>query len=243
MLGALEATGLINYIPKLNRISLEAKVKKTIAILREFGIEPNENKALIKSSKISQHNGDIKGLISNCTISKPVSVGKTEAVTTESFWDVIGDSTNEKKAILYARALTTKYKDLLRKNLMSDFDFVVTPKNGSPILGYEFSRILKKDFALHSSDEKYFLSNGDVEWHQYFDMHPKPKQGATALIVDDSTTGGRKIMEIIDHLRHFGYKVNNCLVIFEPQIKKPLPSEKFSEMKVKLHYIEKKGRL
>jgi len=242
VLGALDATGLINYIPKLNRLSMEAKVRKTMILLKEFGIDPDENRRLVNSSKILSHDtNSVDGLISGCVISKKVSVGKTEAVDVDEYWDVMGDSTNDRKAVLYARMLSSKYKELLREGLISDFDFVVTPVNGSPILGYEFAKILKKKVALHRSDPKYYLNNGEQEWHQYFDMHPQPERGGKALIVDDSTTGGRMVIEAIDHARAFGYEVEHCLVVFEPQHKAPLPSKKLLDKKVKLHSIKVKG--
>ena len=241
VLGALDATGLINYIPKLNRLSMEAKVKKTMTLLKEFGIDPDENKRLVQSSKIPlQSTCGVDKLIPACTISKPVSVGRTESVNVDCFWDVIGDSTNEKRAILYARALSSEYKKLLRTGSISEFDFVVTPKNGSPILGYEFAKILQKDFALFCNVPKYYLEDGHEEWHQYFDMHPIPNK-KKALIVDDSTTGGRMVIETVNKLRKFGYTVEHCLVVFELQHKCPLPSEKLLEEKVKLHYIQTKG--
>ena len=39
------------------------------------------------------------------------------------------------------------------------------------------------------------------------------------MIVDDSTTGGKMVLDTINHLKQFKYEVNICLVVFEPRIK------------------------
>ena len=50
----------------------------------------------------------------------------------------------------------------------------------------------------------------------WFDCAQVPPKGQTALIVDDSTTGGTMVIETAEHLRQYGYQVHTCLVIFTP---------------------------
>lgn len=58
-----------------------------------------------------------------------------------------------------------------------------------------------------------------------------------ALIVDDSTTGGRMVVSTIDDLRKYGYNVSECLVVFEPQNKDA--RKKLSDKEVNLISIVK----
>ena len=97
-------------------------------------------------------------------------------------------------------------------------DFVVTPKQGSPILGYEFAKLIEKPFVLHEEIERFKGMDNDMR--AVFDCHAVPKKGAVALIVDDSTTGGTMVCNTVRHLRKYGYKVYNCLVVFEPKNKR-----------------------
>lgn len=65
-----------------------------------------------------------------------------------------------------------------------------------------------------------------------FDCAEVPEPGSRALIVDDSTTGGRMVCETIRDLRKYGYKVSECLVVFEPQNKDA--KKKLEQQNVKL---------
>ena len=56
-----------------------------------------------------------------------------------------------------------------------------------------------------------------------------------ALIVDDSTTGGRKVLDIIDDLRKYNYEITDCLVVFVPIGKNV--ENKLKEKNVNLHKI------
>ena len=49
-----------------------------------------------------------------------------------------------------------------------------------------------------------------------FDCAEVPAKGSRALIVDDSTTGGRMVLSAVEDLRKYGYDVSECLVVFEP---------------------------
>ena len=66
--------------------------------------------------------------------------------------------TDPKYAEQLARHLTSFWRKLLSDNNGTvrnpKFDLVVTPKGGSPILGYEFAKILKVPFALHTSGSR-----------------------------------------------------------------------------------------
>lgn len=73
-----------------------------------------------------------------------------------------------------------------------------------------------------------------------FDCAKIPKVNSRALIVDDSTTGGRMVCETVDDLRKYGYIVSECLVVFEPQNKDA--KQKLSQKQVNLLSICKTHR-
>ena len=70
-----------------------------------------------------------------------------------------------------------------------------------------------------------------------FNCSQIPEKGCTALIVDDSTTGGRMVLSTIEDLRKYGYNVMDCLVVFEPQQKDA--RKKLSDQSVNLISIVK----
>jgi orotate phosphoribosyltransferase len=109
---------------------------------------------------------------------------------------------------------------------------------GSPLLGYKFSELLDKPFVLHSIESKFQSKTDNLK--QVFDIGKTiPSKGSTALLVDDSTTGGRKMIKAIEDLRKYGYKVTDCLVIFEPTIKNV--RERLKDKGITLHSITKIG--
>jgi orotate phosphoribosyltransferase len=114
-------------------------------------------------------------------------------------------------------------------------DFVVTPKGGSPILGYEFSKLMNKPFVLHEENARFDSVRDDMR--KWFDCASVPPRGSRALIVDDSTTGGRMVLKVITDLKKYGYKVTECLVVFEPQNKDA--AKKLSDQGVNLISIVK----
>jgi orotate phosphoribosyltransferase len=135
---------------------------------------------------------------------------------------------------MFARYLETFWRDrLLTDEVDPDIQFVVTPKAGSPILGYEFARNLNLPFVIHSSEKK-FATEPD-EFSAHFDCIPPPLEHGRGLIVDDSSTGGTKVLELIDDLRRFGYNTKDCLIVFEPQLKEA--RRKIREKGVRLHSI------
>lgn len=109
-------------------------------------------------------------------------------------------------------------------------DFVVTPKGGSPILGYEFSKLMNRPLVLHEEEARFDCEKDDMR--KWFDCAVIPPKGSKALIVDDSTTGGRMVLKVIEDLRKYGYDVSECLVVFEPQNKDA--RKKLSDQEVNL---------
>lgn len=214
---------LPEYIRRKFRIN---KSQDTLEVLKELGININmyrRKNALVgipidyDKKNIEK---DVMDKLNELKLDKKVSVGRTRKTELNYYIDLIGHSCDEKCAQAYARTLTSYWADLVeKKQIISNptIDFVVTPKGGSPILGYEFSKLLDKPFALHEETERFACAEDDMR--KWFDCAVIPPKGARALIVDDSTTGGRMIINTINHLRKYGYEINDCLVVFEPQSK------------------------
>lgn len=205
---------------KLNRS------RDTIDVLKEFGVDtelyqkrnvlvgiprdyPKEKLEIVTRKNL----GKLK-------IGFNVSVGKVRKTELSYYIDLMGHSCDPIYAVAYARLLSSYWADCIEAiNLVKNpqVDFIVTPKLGSPILGYEFAKLLKLPFILHEEEERFDCETNDMR--KKFDCAEVPKTGSRALIVDDSTTGGRMVLETIQDLRKYHYEVTECLVVFEPQQK------------------------
>lgn len=142
-------------------------------------------------------------------------MGRHRVIKLGSYIDLIGYSCDSTYACYYARMLNTYWSEAVKDQTMVRnplFDFVLTPKGGSPILGYEFSRLIGKPFMLHEDIER-FKDNDD--FRKCFNCASIPEKGANFLIVDDSTTGGALIISAVNDLRKYGYNVTDSLVVFE----------------------------
>ena len=148
------------------------------------------------------------------------SVGHTVTTKLDYYYDLIGATCKQETAAYFARILSSFWAQSITipgEITNPDFDFVVTPKGGSPILGYEFAKLVNKPFVLHESSQRFQDKIDDMR--SWFDCDKVPSSGQTALIVDDSTTGGTMIVETVRHLRQYKYKVHTCLVVFTPVVK------------------------
>lgn len=220
--------------------------KKTVVlldVLKDLGIdyEKYQRSNLSISAPSSYENQDeLKAIVSkklkDITIKSSMSVGKHEMVNTEEYIDLIGATTCQQNAELYAKYLSTYWSIIVKdknKVIKPKFDFIVTPKGGSPILGYEFAKLMNKPFILYETENR--VNNNKNIFMQRFNFAQEPDKGTVALIVDDSTTGGRMISELINDLKCSGYIVSECLVVFEPKLKKA--NFVLKELGVNLHSI------
>lgn len=232
---------LPGWIRKRFRIN---KSQDTLEVLKELGISTNMYKrknAIVGIPRdYNQDNiqKDIEKKLKELTIDKKVSVGKIRKTELNYYIDLIGHSCSQECAQAYARILTSYWADIVEnsqdvKNPV--IDFVVTPKGGSPILGYEFSKLMNKPLVLHEEEARFDCEKDDMR--KWFDCAVIPPKGSKALIVDDSTTGGRMVLKVIEDLRKYGYDVSECLVVFEPQNKDA--RKKLSDQEVNLISIVK----
>lgn len=220
IISVLDQVGLL---PKrLKKYLKMSRSGELIETLEELGIDIDKYKRSNVSinypkdySKESVEE-QVKNSLKRITINKPISIGRNRVIKLESYIDLIGYSCDSAYACYYARLLSTYWSEAVRDNSLVKnplFDFVVTPKGGSPILGYEFSKLIGKPFMLHEDIERF--KDNEEDFRKYFNCASIPKRGANFLIVDDSTTGGALIISVIHDLKRYGYIVTDSLVVFE----------------------------
>lgn len=159
-----------------------------------------------------EYKGSLKAMLAQHTLETRVDVGQRRTFAAESFIDVIGSTTDPEVARHYARILYTH----LHAEKLLDFDFVATPKDGAPLLGYEFAILASKPLVLGVCS-KGKDSTGKSRSHLILDypLHMS-LEARVGLLVDDSTTGGRKMVTLAKALRAEGGIVNRASVLFEP---------------------------
>ena len=219
-LSILEWTGLMPS--RISRRLFKNRMRETLEILGEMGVDFKKQRQSSFYFKLKSYfsNDDenakkVKELINNFLKKGQFTVGKTRQLHVNEFADLMSGSCDPNCAISIARCLSTHIK---MKNEITDFDFVVTPKSGSPIIGYEFAKLVGKPFVLHDCNEtKYTTDDESLSLLSRFDSAIKLEQGKVGLIIDDSTTGGRKVLMLAEDLRRLGCVVSDCLVAFEPQ--------------------------
>jgi len=165
-----------------------------------------------------------------------VDVGKTESSAFPEYINLMGATTDPATAVVFARALSSHLRALTRncKLRTPKFDFIATPKEGSPILGYELAKLLCVPLILHPDELKFRSKERSIHAHFDFSGEPPPPN-SVGLVVDDSTTGGRKVATMVDQLRKNGYSVTDALVVFAPQGKGA--NDRLQHINVLLHWI------
>lgn len=173
----------------------------------------------------------LRELLTEDTYEATFNVGSTRMFTSPSFVDAMGSSTSIARALEFAKILNTH----ANVEGIKDFEIVACPKAGSPVLGYEFSRLTGRSLVLGVL-EKVTDIGGTMGAHAALDF-PKSLslRGKKILVVDDSTTGGRKMIELIEALRKEGATISDALVLFEPKGKGA--REALSRVDVQLHSV------
>ena len=220
----VQVLDMLGFLPERVRNYLKLNhAKDTIEVLKEYGIDPalyrrhNIGVGIPQDYSKGEIEATIKKKLQEITIGINVSVGKTRETKLNYYIDLIGHSCNARTAKAYARILSSYWADKIESSrdiIDPSIDFIVTPKGGSPILGYEFANLLGKPFVLHEETERFNCKENDMR--KFFNCAEVPKKNSRALIVDDSTTGGRMVCSAVRDLRKYGYIVSECLVVFEP---------------------------
>lgn len=222
VVSVLDTNGFLpNWLAKwLARNRLES----TLAALRKLDVRVSWDEdtgsvrlidRVLDSSNIKEHayKTELRDLLKADTFKGQMQIGGTTVFSSGEFIDVMGATANSARAIHYAKLLQTHYKI---ENLPT-FDVVATPRTGSPILGYEFSRLSQKHFVMGIS-EKVKDKTQTMGDHSTLDYpNTLSLAGKVVMLVDDSTTGGRKQIDLAKKLRAAGAIVNISLALFEPK--------------------------
>ncbi len=240
-----EALGFLPY--KIAAYFFKNRLLLTATVLREIGIDIDKYKrAVISVDTYAYENiadyglpafqSRVKQELEEVKINEKVSVGKVSHIESDYYINLMGVTTDPNHAERFARFLSTFWKKVVAEAGVvqnPDFDFIVTPKLGSPILAYEFSILVGKPLVLHSEEKKFETNTNMAE--SIFDFSDKLPLRGKALLLDDSTTGGRKIITAAKDLRELGFFADDCLVVFEPTIKNVRAI--LSEHDIRLHSI------
>lgn len=220
----VSALDFIGFLPMKVKKSLRmSKVQDTIDVLKELGVDIDKYKRSIISTNYPKEYDSEQSIekavmksLNPITIHKKIVVGQNRATQLKSYIDLIGYSCDRKHSKHFSSLLSTYWAYAVKnKSLVvnPDFDYVVTPKGGSPILGYEFANLIGKPFVLHELRPR-FIDNDD-DFRYVFNCAGVPPTGSRFLIVDDSVTGAAMMLNLVGDLRSFGYEVTDSLVVFE----------------------------
>lgn len=240
VISVLESNG---FLPKfIAKWLARNRLESTIKALQALGVRVTHDETdtniklankLLDKTKVKElaYKTELRGMLLEDSFTGDLHIGATTYFQSGQFIDVIGSSTNPKRAVRYAKLLHTHAKI----EEINDFDVVATPRSGSPILGYEFARLCQKPFIVDSPNKvtdasKTMGAHANLDFPQSLILKDK-----SVLIVDDSTTGGRKQIELANLLRAEGAKVEKSLILFEPKGKGA--REKLTLNKIKLYSI------
>ena len=247
--GALFLAESVGFLPsRFTRWLNRNRLSQTLSILEAFGIDIDRARKHNRAGTLDQTSGAtlaerVHKFLSNFRLDGPVTIGRTFRQPTDVFYNLMGATTDTANARLLARDLSAKWRQLLSdpNSAVEDrFDFVATPKLGSPLLGAAFAELMRVPLALHVPEAKF-----ESDKHAFaavFDCTVLPAAGSRALVVDDSSTGGGKIINLVVELRRLGYQVSDVLVVFEPQAKvqaEQNAAERMSPYSLRLHAIIK----
>lgn len=216
VIAVLDAAGLLPQ--KIAKILIKNKLELTREVLKELGIHTQTTKETISRCLTTESLARLESKLSAITYNINAEIGETSrGYHFKNYIDLMGATTNESNARDFAGLLKTFVEKSSYVDLDS-IDYIVTSKVGSPILGYEFAKNVKKPLLLHSPEKKFRTPNQDYNMQKNFDVGGCTQfKNKRALIVEDSTTGGRKVLEAVKDLRNNGLIVKECLVVFAPQ--------------------------
>lgn len=222
--GFLVVMEALGFLPaRMSKYLNRNRLAQTLEALQAMGVDvesirkKNTVVGLPEKSAAKTIQDRVKSRLDHIKIKGPLLIGNTEAVVETAYINLMGATSEPAVARQFARDLAAHWRNLIESNrdvANYDIDFIVTPKSGSPLLGYELAQILGKPFAMYSAEPKFRKEPQIAESH--FDCWPIPSKGSRALLVDDSSTGGGKAIAAVKHLRGFGFLVSDFLVVFEP---------------------------
>jgi flagellar hook assembly protein FlgD len=154
--GVVAVLEYVGFMPAaISRWIARNRLESTLQALKRLGVrvtwdEDSRSVGLIERTlaavrvKQPAYKVRLQQMLEDDTYTGEFDIGQTRTFSGSTFIDVMGSSTNEGNASRYARTLKTHAASLS----LTPYDVVATPKEGSPILGYEFSRLVDKPLVL-----------------------------------------------------------------------------------------------
>lgn len=214
IVGLLDSLGFLP--PCITERINKNRVAKMALVLKEMGFNPPAD----SRSGSNLPSIRLEDRLSEAKIHRRVLVGNEEAAPFDCFIDLQGYITDSRNAKFFAREITTKLrrnKKILSPNgSESTIDLIACSKAGSPILAYELANLIEKPLMLYNEVNKFDSETDDIRANFDIALNIDNPKGKRVLIVDDSTTGGRKVMNIVKALQKREFTVVGCAVVFEP---------------------------
>lgn len=201
------------------------KVMEAVALLRELSFlaqtGPQRQAATYQTLPPSigrdLYEKDILETAKSHQIRANIRVGRIRDKRFPYFIDFMEASVNPRELERLARALASFIKDTMASLEHTSpivFSKIVTPKEGSPTLGFRTGQILNVPCVLfRGAAQPKIAEPGDPLF--FFDG--AVSQTDSVLLVDDSTTGGTMLLQATEKLRELGALVQHAFVLFEPE--------------------------
>lgn len=210
---------------KLTRYLRERRIRETVELLSQLSYlskaarlrQAAQYQELPASPGKHVYERDIQQTAKTYLRKGQFLVGRVRDKEFRYFIDFMEASTVPRDADRLARALVSFIKDEMA-SLEQDppifFDCVVAPKGGSPVLAFLVARLLGSRCVLFRGADSPKVTRPDQLQH-YFDG--EIRTGQTAILVDDSSTGGRMLADAIQKLGEMDVAVKHAFILFEPK--------------------------
>ena len=214
-------TGLPNRLGRLfdERARQQArdvleKMGITVRMAKRLNIALNYEEAILLPPN-GNYRGHCRKLLQSCLFQGDYVVGQQGYLRQKEFLDVLSASLEDEKCTRLAGFLHELYKEAIKEYpQLATASTIVGIKRGSPSLAYEFAKRLNMPLVLHRGSSEFRYNVEQRLPKDTFDGD-LPKEGNKVLIIDDSTTGGRMLIDAIRDLRKQQVEVEYCLLLFE----------------------------
>ncbi len=188
--------------------------------LDELGIsapERAELRSAIQSQLIAKHArytdpfGRCLLLLKSCTVRGPADVGTSERVPFPYYADVMSLSLQPDRAEEGAYIIASHLRS---QRVDHSYDCIIGLKRGSPLLASAVAQKFGRPLVLFRGPDDYKKDRSARNPRNLFDG--VVARGMNAVIVDDSTTGGKHVLDCIAAAHDLGIRVDQCWVLFEP---------------------------
>jgi orotate phosphoribosyltransferase len=151
-------------------------------------------------------------LLKKFSIVTEVQIGQGNQAPFPYFIDLMSASVD----VTVAEECATILSSYIRKSTLHKppFDIIVGLKQGSPQIASQLGNMLRRPVAIFRGHDEYKHTPGSKRTDLLFDG--AISSGNRVLVVDDSTTGGRKVLDCVNAVRELNAIAETCLVLFEP---------------------------